>query len=124
MKVFKCNHCSRVHLEIGNTQIHFNSRRDLKIYLESLDAVDTAYYAALNRGKGLTKVIILPLASDNTVHIAFTVNEFEMLKATIREYLSNDKKISKRNFYKSSSVGVTTSIARPVNPDDTGAACR
>ena len=124
MKVFKCDHCSRIHLEIGNTQIHFSSLPDLKRYLESLDAVDTAYYAALNRGKGLARVIILPLACNNTVHIAFTVEEFEYLKATIRDYLSKDKKLSKRNFQKSSPVSAATGIARPADPDDVGAACR
>jgi hypothetical protein len=64
----------------------------LQKYLERLDSIDTAYYAAINRKKGLTKVIIIPLDDSGTVHLGFTEQEFEYLKTTIRNYLSNDRK--------------------------------
>lgn len=87
MRVFKCDHCSRIHLEIGNTQIHFISLHDLRRYLESLDSIDAAYFADINRSKGLNKVIILPLDNTGCVHLGFSVQEFETLKAVIRNYL-------------------------------------
>jgi hypothetical protein len=87
MRVFKCRHCSRIHLEAGHTQIHFASTRELTKYLEFLDSIDVAYYAAINRKKGLSKVIILPLDNDNTAHMGFTTQEFETLKEVIRSYL-------------------------------------
>jgi hypothetical protein len=60
----------------------------LEKYLKTLDSIDTIYYEAVNRKKGLTKVIILPLDTSGTVHIGFTRQEFEELKAIIRGYLS------------------------------------
>ncbi|MDR1718548.1 MAG: hypothetical protein LBR67_00295, partial [Dysgonamonadaceae bacterium] len=69
MRVFKCRSCLRIHLEIGNTQIHFNSLHDLRKYLETLDAIDADYYARINRAKGLRKVIILPLSDDGSMHL-------------------------------------------------------
>jgi hypothetical protein len=62
----------------------------LRKYLETLDSIDAAYFAAINRAKGLEKVIILPLDSVGTVHLGFTVREFEDLKAIIRNYLSGE----------------------------------
>jgi hypothetical protein len=92
IRIFTCNHCSRIHLEIGNTQIHFNSRKHLQKYLNNLDSIDTAHFSAINRAKGLKKVIILPLDSSGTAHLGFTLEEFESLKADIRRYLSEEKK--------------------------------
>jgi hypothetical protein len=60
----------------------------LEQYLGTLDAVDTEYYAAVNSGKGLTKVIILPLSDSGAAHLGFTVEEFQELKEAIRSYLS------------------------------------
>ena len=96
VRVFTCKNCSRVHLEIGNTQIHFRSSRHLEKYLDNLDSIDTAYYEAVNRRKGLAKVIILPLDVSGTVHVGFTAPEFEEFKTTIRDYLSNEGKSSTR----------------------------
>ena len=96
MRIFTCKSCSKIHLEIGHTQIHFRSLPDLKKYLKTLDAIDTAYYAAVNRKKGLTKVIILPLDASGTAHVGFTAPEFEEFKTTIRDYLSNEGKSSTR----------------------------
>jgi hypothetical protein len=62
----------------------------LRKYLETLDSIDAAYFAAINRAKGLEKVIILPLDSARTVHLGFTVREFEDLKTIIRNYLSGE----------------------------------
>jgi hypothetical protein len=73
-------------------QIHFSSLRDLGKYLETLDSIDVEYYAAINRKKGLTKVIFLPLNNAGSVHLGFTVQEFETLKSVIRYYLLKDKK--------------------------------
>ncbi|MDR2496226.1 MAG: hypothetical protein LBD21_03780 [Tannerellaceae bacterium] len=89
MRVFKCGHCSKVHLEIGNTQIHFASLRDLRRYLKTLDGIDAAYYAEINKGR--SKVIILPLDNAGCAHLGFSVPEFEMLKAVIRDYLPDAK---------------------------------
>jgi hypothetical protein len=69
--------------------MHFSSPRHLEKYLKSLDSIDTAYYEAVNRRKGLSKAIILPLDTSGAVHIGFTRPEFERLKAAIRNYLSN-----------------------------------
>jgi hypothetical protein len=89
MRVFTCRTCSRIHLEVGNTQIHFADVNSLKAYLERLEAVDVAYFAAINRSKGLTKVIIIPLTEDGSVHLGFTEDEFEELKLLIRNYLNS-----------------------------------
>jgi hypothetical protein len=91
MRIFTCKSCSRIHLEIGNTQIHFNSPHHLQKYLNNLDSIDAAYYAAINRARGLERVIILPLDSVGAVHLSFTVREFEDLKAVIRSYLSGER---------------------------------
>jgi hypothetical protein len=85
-----------LHLEIANTQIHFDSPQCLRKYLATLDAVDVDYYACINRAKGLTKVIILPLDENGAMHIGFTVEEFEELKTVIRNYLSRN---SKKQFF-------------------------
>jgi hypothetical protein len=87
-RLFTCKSCSRIHLEIGNTQIHFSSPRHLEKYLKNLDSIDTAYYETVNRRKGLKKVIILPLDVSGNVHLGFTCPEFEELKTAIRNYLS------------------------------------
>lgn len=92
MRIFKCSHCSRIHLEIGCTQIHFDSLPDLDKYLKSLDSIDVAYYAAVNRKKGMSKVIIFPLNNTGNIHLGFTQQEFEDLKTVIRNYLSNERK--------------------------------
>lgn len=94
MRIFTCNHCSRIHLEIDHTQIHFPTLRHLKQYLKTLDSVDAAHYAALNRQKGLTRVIILPLADNGTVHMGFTESEFEDLKDMIRRYVRHEEQAS------------------------------
>jgi hypothetical protein len=60
--------------------------------LERLDSIDAAYYAAINRKKGLSRVIIIPLDDSGSVHLGFTEQEFERLKTVIRSYLSNDRK--------------------------------
>lgn len=92
MRIFTCNHCSKIHLEVGHAQIHFVSLEQLKIYLEYLNSIDVKYYAAVNREKGLSKVIILPLNDCASVHLAFTTQEFEELKVMIRQYLSDKSK--------------------------------
>ncbi|MDR0768660.1 MAG: hypothetical protein LBE71_01960 [Dysgonamonadaceae bacterium] len=96
MRIFTCKSCSRIHLEIGNTQIHFNSLHCLQNYLETLDSIDVAYFATVNRAKGLTRVIILPLDTSGIAHIGFTLPEFEDLKAMIRNYLSRKKMITSK----------------------------
>ena len=87
MRIYTCNKCSKIHLEIGNTHIHFSTLEKLKTYLDYLDAIDIAYYSAINRSKGLTKEIILPLGEQLSVNLAFTTLEFETLKKIIRNYL-------------------------------------
>jgi hypothetical protein len=88
MRIYKCNRCSKIHLEIGNTHLHFSSEDRLRFYLNYLDSIDVTYYAAINRNKGLNKEIILPLGECIAVNLAFTVSEFETLKRIIRGYLS------------------------------------
>jgi len=87
MRIYTCNKCSKIHLEIGNTHIHFTTMDRLKVYLGYLDSIDVAYYSAINRSKGLTKEIILPLGEQVSINLAFTTQEFEALKETIRCYL-------------------------------------
>ncbi|MDR1683613.1 MAG: hypothetical protein LBS25_09580 [Candidatus Symbiothrix sp.] len=60
--------------------------------MKTLDSIDVVYFAAINRAKGLEKVIILPLDNNGSVHLGFTVREFEDLKAIIRNYLSGEKR--------------------------------
>ena len=90
MRIFTCKSCSRIHLEIGYTQIHFKALPDLKKYLKTLDSIDVAYYDAINRKKGLKKVIILPLDASGNIHLGFTLQEFEELKTVIRNYVSEN----------------------------------
>ncbi|MDR3339291.1 MAG: hypothetical protein LBT25_04185 [Candidatus Symbiothrix sp.] len=92
MRIFTCNSCSKIHLEIGNTQIHFADIQKLKKYFEYLNTIDIAYYAAINRNKGLTRVIIIPLDNCSSVHLGFTVQEFKELKKIICNYLSGKQK--------------------------------
>ncbi|MDR0547071.1 MAG: hypothetical protein LBG77_05755 [Dysgonamonadaceae bacterium] len=66
-------------------------------YLNNLDSIDAVYYAAVNRKKGLSKVIIIPLNNAGTVHLGFTLREFEELKTMIRNYLTNDPKVFRIN---------------------------
>jgi hypothetical protein len=93
MRVFTCSKCSRIHLEIGNIQIHFESIEKLKRYSGYLDSIDVAYYAAINRSKGLLREIILPLDVCNSIHLTFTTQEFETLKGVIHDYLMETKKV-------------------------------
>jgi hypothetical protein len=88
MRIYICNRCSKIHLEIGNTHIHFSSVERLKVFLNYLDSIDVAYYVAINRSKGLSKEIILPLGEYIAVNLAFTTHEFEAFKGIIRNYLS------------------------------------
>jgi hypothetical protein len=97
MRVFTCKCCPKIHLEIGNTQVHFHSLHDLKKYLENLNSIDAAYYAGINRKKGLTKVIILPLDNTGSVHLGLTEQEFENLKDVIRDYVSKDRTFLRSN---------------------------
>ena len=96
MRIFTCNSCTRIHLEIGNTQIHFNSPDHLRKYLKNLDSIDVVYYEAVNRKKGQEKVIILPMDTFGNIHLGFTMIEFEELKAIIRNYLSDQGKHAQR----------------------------
>jgi hypothetical protein len=66
--------------------MHFTCPEKLRFYLNYLETIDVPYYAAINGNKGLEKVIILPVA-ETSVNIAFTVQEFELLKETIHNYL-------------------------------------
>jgi hypothetical protein len=87
MRIFKCKTCSKIHLEAGNVLIHFPSPERLRKFLNYLESIDPAYYAAINRKKGLAKEIFLPVG-DLSVNMAFTVAEFEELKQTIGDYLA------------------------------------
>jgi hypothetical protein len=87
MRVFTCNHCARIHLEIGFLQIHFDSVADLEAYLRVLEGVDVPYYSAINARKGLRRGIILPLDAAGKMHLGFTVEEFEELKGVLRAYI-------------------------------------
>ena len=99
MKVYKCNFCSKIHLEAGNIVMHFSTITQLIIYSDYLESIDVSYYAALNKNKWTAKDIFIPLENETSVNMAFTVCEFESLKMTIRDYLSG-KKISYISFVK------------------------
>ena len=88
MKISKCNCCSKIHLEAGNILIHFPSIQQLKIYSDYLESIDVAFYAAINKNRLTSKSIVIPLGDETSVNMAFTVSEFEILKRTIRDYLS------------------------------------
>ena len=88
MKVYKCNSCSKIHLEAGNVLIYFPSIHQLKIYSDYLESIDVAFYAAINKNRLTSKAIIIPLGDKECINMAFTVSEFEILKRTIRDYLS------------------------------------
>ena len=87
MRVFKCNSCTKIHVEAGNILIDFVNEEQLIKYLRELDGIDVEYYAALNAGKPLSKSIFLPVSGVN-VKLGFTVDEFEVFKNVIRSYLS------------------------------------
>jgi|LSPZ01.1.fsa_nt_gi ribosome recycling factor len=98
MRIFTCKTCTKVHLEIENFQIHFDTVRHLKKYLKYLDSIDADYYAAINRKKGLNKVIVISLTQNNSMHLGFTESEFKTLKETIRNYLYKDLKLKKSEY--------------------------
>lgn len=87
MRIFKCNTCSKIHLEAGNVLIHFPTPERLEKFLNYLDAIDPSHYAAINRKKGMAKDIFLPVG-DLSVNMAFSVAEFEELKQLVRDYLA------------------------------------
>ena len=89
MRIYRCKSCTKIHVEAGNIFLHFSSIEKLKTWLDYLNSIDTAYYASLNRAKGLSKEIILAVGENISVNMAFTVQEFEELKQTITNYLSN-----------------------------------
>lgn len=87
IRIYKCKVCEKIHLEAGNALIHFPTRERLKQYLDYLETIDAPYYASLNRRKGLSKDVFLPV-DGSTVNIAFSLEEFETMKMVIRNYLS------------------------------------
>ena len=89
MRVYKCNLCSKIHLEAGNIVVHFSTIQQLKAYSEYLESIDSVYYAAANKGRA--KDIFIPLEDNASINMAFTVCEFEALKKAIRDYLSGKK---------------------------------
>ncbi|MDR1666266.1 MAG: hypothetical protein LBS03_01035 [Bacteroidales bacterium] len=93
-------------MEAGNVLMHFSSPEKLKIYSDYLASIDVPYYAAINKSKGLEKVIILPVV-DMCVYATFTVQEFETLKELIRDYLANR---TKKTFIRCSEL-------QPLNPN-------
>ena len=89
MRVYKCNSCSKIHLETGNIIIHFSTIQQLKTYSEYLKSIDSVYYAAANKGRA--KDIFIPLEDNASINMAFTVCEFEALKKVVCDYLSGRK---------------------------------
>ncbi|MDR1583771.1 MAG: hypothetical protein LBS55_11055 [Prevotellaceae bacterium] len=85
MKIFKCKTCSKIHIEAGNVFIHFPSVVQLKFFSDYIESLNAHHYAAINRSKGLTKDIFLPIG-DTSVHMAFSMGEFEELKKVIRDF--------------------------------------
>jgi hypothetical protein len=86
IRIYICQTCSKIHVEIGNTIIHFASPEKLKTYLIYLDSIDVDHYSEINRKKRLSKDIFLQITNDN--FLAFTVAEFEQLKQVIFDYLT------------------------------------
>ena len=68
--------------------IHFPSIQHLKIYSDYLESIDVAFYAAINKNRLTSKAIIIPLGDKVCVNMGFTVSEFELLRRTIRDFLS------------------------------------
>ena len=99
MKVYKCNSCSKIHLEAGNIVIHFQTITQLITFSDYLESIDVNFYATINRNKWTAKNIFIPLGDKASINMAFTVYEFETLKRTIRDYLSG-KNTSCKSFVK------------------------
>lgn len=91
IRIYKCKACEKIHLEAGNALIHFPTLQRLRQYLDYLETIDAPHYAALNRKKGLSKDVFLPVEG-STVNIAFSLDEFETMKNVIRNYLSENGK--------------------------------
>jgi hypothetical protein len=91
IRIYKWKACEKLHLEAGNALIHFPSLQRLRQYLDYLETIDAPHYAGLNRRKGLSKDVFLPVEG-STVNIAFSFEEFETMKNVIRNYLSEDGK--------------------------------
>jgi hypothetical protein len=90
IRIYKCKTCEKIHLETGNVLIHFPTLQRLRQYLDYLETIDARHYAALNRDKGFSKDVFLPIEG-STVNIAFSLEEFEAVKNEIRNYLSEDE---------------------------------
>jgi hypothetical protein len=72
-------------LEAGNILIHFTEIKHLKVFLDYLESIDTCHYKAANSGKGLAHDIYLPVGN-TSVNMAFSVDEFEELRQTVRRF--------------------------------------
>lgn len=88
MRVFKCNSCTKIHVEAGNVLLNFSDEQKLINYLAELDKINADYYAALNSNKPFKKDLFLPVAGTN-ISIGFTIGEFNELRKAIRSYLQS-----------------------------------
>jgi hypothetical protein len=77
-------------VEAGNVMMHFPTLVRLKGFSDYLESIDPHYYKAVNSSKGLTHDVYLPVG-DTSVSMAFSVDEFEALKQTVRRFLHKEK---------------------------------
>jgi hypothetical protein len=76
-------------VEVGNLLIHFPSLKRLKVFWDYLETIDPARYKVINNSRGLSHDIYLPVG-DTSVNMAFSVDEFEELKQTVRRFLEEE----------------------------------
>lgn len=99
MHIYTCSTCSKIHVEIGNTIIHFATPEKLKTYLVYLESIDVKYYSEINRKRGLSKEIFLQITNESS--LAFTVSEFEHFKQVIFDYLTGTEAFIKTAVFQS-----------------------
>jgi len=92
MRIFTCDYCTKIHIEIGNILLHFASKNKLEQYLNELDNIDAEYFAKVNLSKPFSKDIFLQVPGTN-MNLSFTVKEFTMYKENIRKYLQPQKNV-------------------------------
>jgi hypothetical protein len=74
--------------------IHFPTLTSLKVFSDYLEEItDPCYYKAINSSRGLSRDIYLPIGNVS-VDMAFSVDEFDELKQTIRRFLEEENAFS------------------------------
>lgn len=89
MRLFTCNNCDKIHLEVSNILIHFNNKEQLSTFCKYLDEIDAQSFSDVNSHLVFSKQIFLPVPGTN-INMAFTISEFNRLRHIIREYMDRN----------------------------------